>query len=231
MGGILDFAGVPGFLANIGERDEVNTVEAEWRALVNLWWMSHQDGEIPFAPIFEIACEAGLLGGVMGDNERAMKHRLSNALGKKDGQVYAGKKITCVKDENGKIKFHRKNGKLYRLVDIGDDPAAWCRPPMPPEPESPPPDPVAAPEAEVAVNHPPSEMTDARLAECLWESLPRTRDAKRGAGHLAMVLGLALGLDDLEPQRVLNILAGWVEDGKVICEPAGSIAQTFYRPR
>lgn len=44
MGGILDVAGVPGFLGNLDELYESsNSEHAAWSAFVGLWWDSHRD--------------------------------------------------------------------------------------------------------------------------------------------------------------------------------------------
>ncbi len=123
MGGILDYIGVHGFLGNLSSNDEVNSVEAEWRGFVNLWWAFLRDKEVTIRELYELAMEGDGLSGVMGDGrDMSQRTKLGLALGNREGQVWGGKKIVIPKDESGRRRVHRLGGVLYHLIDIGDDP-------------------------------------------------------------------------------------------------------------
>jgi hypothetical protein len=119
IGGILDVAGVAGFLGNLADNHEVNTVDAEWRGLVNAWALACGESDVTTGQLFDLACEFSILQGIMGSGtEQGQRVKLGNALAKRVGQVYSGWKITTVKDETGKPKYARKGGILYRLIPV-----------------------------------------------------------------------------------------------------------------
>jgi len=56
IGGVLDVAGIPGFLDNITEfYDTADAEGTEVRAFLSAWWDKHQDAEVMPGPLFELA--------------------------------------------------------------------------------------------------------------------------------------------------------------------------------
>ncbi len=89
MGGILDVAGVPGFLCNIDEMLEASDREgAVWRVFVGEWWDRYGTAEVGTADLYEIAinCEPPLALGAGGD--RSQRTRLGKALGRMRDRVF-----------------------------------------------------------------------------------------------------------------------------------------------
>ena len=90
MGGILETAGVPGFLANADELYETSDVEGlMWRNFVAAWWDRHGTAQVVTADLFQIAgpCEPPL---PLGDgSERSQRTRLGKALTRMRDRVFA----------------------------------------------------------------------------------------------------------------------------------------------
>jgi hypothetical protein len=56
LGGVLDVAGVAGFLDNLSEfYDAADAEGAEVRAFLTAWWDKHRDAEMMAGPLFELA--------------------------------------------------------------------------------------------------------------------------------------------------------------------------------
>jgi hypothetical protein len=86
IGGILEAAGVEGFLGNLGEMYETADAEgAVWRVFVAHWWNRHGTAEVGTAELHQLAlsCEPPLSLG--NGNEQSQRTRLGQALrGKRD---------------------------------------------------------------------------------------------------------------------------------------------------
>lgn len=81
MGGILQVAGIEGFLANIDEMMEASDAEgAMWRGFVSLWWDRFGTAEVGSGDLYELALvsEPALPLGAGGDHSH--KIRLGKAL-------------------------------------------------------------------------------------------------------------------------------------------------------
>ena len=81
MGGILQVAGIDGFLANLDEMMEASDAEgAMWRSFVALWWDRFGTAEVGSGDLYELALvsEPALPLGAGGDHSR--KIRLGKAL-------------------------------------------------------------------------------------------------------------------------------------------------------
>jgi hypothetical protein len=112
MGGILDVAGVPGFLANWDTlfRD-VNTSDGEWRDFVLAWWERWQDAPITPGDAVNLAGEQGLLDGTLGDgSERSRVVKMGFALQRQADKVYGSYRLTAAGKDG-----HTKRG-LFRLT-------------------------------------------------------------------------------------------------------------------
>ena len=89
MGGILDVAGVAGFLGNLDELMAASDAEgAMWRGLVAAWWDRFGTAEVGVTDVYEIAiaCEPPLSLG--SGNDRSQRTRLGKALGKLRDRVF-----------------------------------------------------------------------------------------------------------------------------------------------
>lgn len=127
MGGILDAAEIPGFLANTDEMH--NRLDSDREAWVNFlrhWYEAHGDKAVGTNELFNIASvydstPAGtpdspkgfdLLADFLGDgNERSRKIKLGKIIGSKVDRVYGDYRITDAGTYN--------RAKQYRLVMVG----------------------------------------------------------------------------------------------------------------
>ena len=90
MGGILEVAGVPGFLGNLKEMYERADAEgAVWRVFVGLWWQRFGTADVGSSDLYELATasEPPLPLGDAG--ERSQRTRLGQALGRMRDRVFA----------------------------------------------------------------------------------------------------------------------------------------------
>jgi hypothetical protein len=79
MGGILDVAGIPGFLGNLEDFYEKSDAEGSaWRAFVASWWTLHSSKAVTVSVLWPVAIDAGL---DLGDkSEQSQKIRLGKLL-------------------------------------------------------------------------------------------------------------------------------------------------------
>jgi hypothetical protein len=89
MGGVLDVAGIEGFLCNIEEMMEASDTEGgAWRGFVSGWWDRFGTAEVGTGDLFDLVgnCEPPLPLGP--GNEKSQRTRLGKALGKMRDQVF-----------------------------------------------------------------------------------------------------------------------------------------------
>jgi putative DNA primase/helicase len=87
MGGILEVAGVPGFLGNLREMyQRADTEGAAWRAFVGLWWERFGTRSVAAADLYDLAlqCSMPLARG----DEHAKRTSLGKALGRMRDRIY-----------------------------------------------------------------------------------------------------------------------------------------------
>lgn len=122
MGGILDVAGIPGFLENLSDFYEASDTEgAGIRAFLSAWWGVHAGRAVGVAQLFPIAT-ADDSGIDLGDKgERSQKTRLGRMLGELRDRYYQLDDVTVT------VKSDRIEHKsqLWKLVasesgDVGD---------------------------------------------------------------------------------------------------------------
>lgn len=106
VGGILDNAGVPGFLTNLGEfYAEANQVGAGWRAFVEAWWERFGPEARTASELLWTAKEAGFtFKDYQDDKQRA---ELGTMLRGQKDNVYAGFAIRQGKDRKTKANNYR----------------------------------------------------------------------------------------------------------------------------
>ncbi len=111
IGGILETAEIPGFLANHQDfEDRVTDEDEAWRTFVQMWWHSHHGNNVLPADLLELARSP--LEMLLGDKSlQSKKSRLSRALKKRMDRVFAGYQI-C----RGEYCSHKKAG-TYRLIE------------------------------------------------------------------------------------------------------------------
>lgn len=111
IGGILESAGIDGFLGN---RDEflarANTTRSEWDIFVEAW-ACHFDKPVETKHLHKLAQENDLLWEIFADakSSTAEKQRLGKALTKKLDSVHCGYQISRFQDKHAKVwKWHLK---------------------------------------------------------------------------------------------------------------------------
>jgi hypothetical protein len=110
VGGILEVAGVRGFLGNRAEQaDAADPERAEWRSLLEVWMGPEKRGPpMQAGEIARMAVEAGLLLAVVGDgNDVSRARRMGQALVARRGRVTrvgeTGVRVEQVKGAKGSI--------------------------------------------------------------------------------------------------------------------------------
>ncbi len=110
MGGILDVAGVTGFLDNLSAFYEAADVEgAAWRQFVALWAEAHGSNKVGVGDLFTLALDVdGLNFGKGGD--RSQRVSFGSQLTRQRDRIYDGYRITLA----GTLR----NAKQWRLLPV-----------------------------------------------------------------------------------------------------------------
>lgn len=114
MGGILEVAGINGFLANADELRKRSDVEtADWRAFVLAWWKRWQETRVGVSDLATLLWEEGgkrtelLTSQVSAPTERGALTQLGIRLSRKRDCVIAGFRITPAEaDNSGRLQYH-----------------------------------------------------------------------------------------------------------------------------
>jgi hypothetical protein len=120
-GGILEAAGVDGFLANTQEFYAAADYEnQEWRRFVEQWWERHRDDWVSTSDLHVLATEKDLLGFVLGDStDRSQKTRLGKALMAMRDRTLADRRVLSDTESHSKVAKYRlvmvKNGEEPKL--------------------------------------------------------------------------------------------------------------------
>lgn len=116
VGGILEVAGVPGFLDNAAELYDANDTESgEWGELAERWWTTFERMPVTAAQVSDLADAEGLLNEVLGSgNALSRQSRMGRALlGERDA-IHGGYRV-----ETGSRPQGGNSGKTYyRLAPI-----------------------------------------------------------------------------------------------------------------
>jgi hypothetical protein len=113
MGGILDVAGVSGFLGNLEEfYDRADAEAATWGEFVHSWWTSRGESEVKAGELWAMAIEAGIELGDKGDTSQ--KTRLGRLLRTKRDQVFLVSNLRLRLEADGE----QSRAKLWRLRQL-----------------------------------------------------------------------------------------------------------------
>ncbi|MBI5545156.1 MAG: hypothetical protein HY901_14800, partial [Deltaproteobacteria bacterium] len=115
VGGLLDVAGVQGFLGNTEQLYEAADAEGqEWREFVTAWWDKHGEVWVSATDLLTLAVERDLLGAAIGDkSSRSQKIRLGKALSAARDRRFGEWCVVIGRNTDG-------NAAKYRLVKGGD---------------------------------------------------------------------------------------------------------------
>ena len=104
VGGILQWCGVPGFLANTEELMEIADTEgSEWREFVTAWWDRFGHRFVTTTDLLGLATAKDLLGTVIGDGgSRSQKIRLGRALGTMRDRQFDSYRIKMSRERHSK---------------------------------------------------------------------------------------------------------------------------------
>jgi hypothetical protein len=110
MGGILDVAGVEGFLDNAPLLyDRTDSTSEAWRGFFTEWHVVHGDKAVGVAQVFALAGK--YLAEELGDkNERSQQIKLGKKLKENVERIYSGLQLTPAGEYQGAIR--------YRLVNV-----------------------------------------------------------------------------------------------------------------
>jgi hypothetical protein len=117
IGGILDVAGIGGFLGNLDEYYEKSDVEgAAWRGFVAAWWVAHGPRDVTVAALWPLAVDEGL---DLGDrSEQSQKSRLGKQLTQQRDRTFA----VMVDNETKQMRIQQEGtehrARLWQLVPV-----------------------------------------------------------------------------------------------------------------
>lgn len=95
MGGVLEVAGIPGFLGNLNELYEAADTNGQmWREFTGAWWDAYRDAPQKVSELNLFCEERDLMLSVRGDGSaRSQQTRLGNALTTKRDRVFNGRTV------------------------------------------------------------------------------------------------------------------------------------------
>jgi len=126
MGGILDVAGIPGFLGNLDDIYETADNESqEWGAFVSEWWDRFGSSPRKVSELLALCEERELMVEARGTgNEKSQQVRLGKALAATRDQIFGAFCIDAEYDAKAKARSYR----LRRADDPGPGPARKAAP-------------------------------------------------------------------------------------------------------
>jgi hypothetical protein len=123
VGGILEHAGIPGFLQDTDQLYEAADADGqEWREFASAWWTKFGPRWVTASDLLALALERDLLGSIVRDKaQRAQKIRLGKALSTMRDRHLASYRVLVGRNSNAKTA-------QYRLIDTTDGDAANAPP-------------------------------------------------------------------------------------------------------
>jgi hypothetical protein len=89
LGGVLEVAGIPGFLGNLEEMMESSDSEgAAWNAFIGAWWDRFGTAEVTAAEVYDIALFCDPPPPMSGANEQARKTSFGMSIGRMRDRVF-----------------------------------------------------------------------------------------------------------------------------------------------
>ena len=112
IGGVLETAGVPGFLTNLGDLyDTADEEGAAWRQFVARWWEAVQEQTVSTAQLLDLAQEVDGLPLGRSESDRGQRVALGKALAKLRDRVFGDFRIT-----EGRKEQRAARWRLARLT-------------------------------------------------------------------------------------------------------------------
>jgi len=102
LGGVLEVAGIQGFLGNLDEMMEASDGEGGvWRSFVSAWWDRFGTAEVGAGDLYELAltCEPPLPLGF--GNDRSQRIRLGKALGRVRDRIFRIRQLSVRVEGSG----------------------------------------------------------------------------------------------------------------------------------
>lgn len=127
LGGILDAAGINGFMTNRDAGYRQSGADAgEWRAFFEAWWSKHRDADMGVAALAELAAKEGLLDEVLGDKGvRSQRTKLGMAVSRRVDRIddlfpgeFRAMSVKLVRSDGPKAKV--ATYQLIRVVPATD---------------------------------------------------------------------------------------------------------------
>ncbi|MEQ9145220.1 MAG: toprim domain-containing protein [Parvibaculaceae bacterium] len=130
LGGVLEVAGIPGFLGNLEEMMESSDSEgAAWNAFIGAWWDRFGTAEVTAAEVYDIALFCDPPPPMSGANEQARKTSFGMAIGRMRDRVFrlgdlrvrlvkAGTYRRAVKWQLKVCEDEQPSGAVRRIGDV-----------------------------------------------------------------------------------------------------------------
>jgi len=113
MGGILENAGIKGFLGNLEQFYTDSDAESSaWRMLVNAWWDKFQDAEVGVSELFELAVALDDAVDLGKGTEKSQKTRLGQELVKMRDRQFGDLRII--------LAGERQRAKRWKLIRLSE---------------------------------------------------------------------------------------------------------------
>ncbi len=110
MGGILDAAGIQGFLGNLDSMyEDMDPESKEWESFVLSWWDNKQDARVTATELLELILDLQsdvLLNTLGTGNDASQRVRLGKALAAHKGRIIEGFRICSGYNRSTKAKEH-----------------------------------------------------------------------------------------------------------------------------
>ena len=125
IGGVLQVAGISGFLGNLNELYASADSDGQmWREFTGAWWEAYREEPKRVSELNQLCEDRDLMLNVRGDGgARSQQTRLGKALGVKRDRVFNGLTVKRLSEGN------HKTGILYALVPADGDKPGQYRPP------------------------------------------------------------------------------------------------------
>jgi len=120
IGGILEVAGIPGFLGNLqSQYDSADSEHAVWREFVISWWEKYREKPVKVSDLNDFCETNDLLTGLRSDGSpRSQQTKLGNALRRLLERNFAGYRILQATEG---VKQSRHNFYFLQLEPLEND--------------------------------------------------------------------------------------------------------------